>query len=157
MTADGGRPEWNTYSLLFDLFVANQAVGRLLADAMRDGPLTPADYAIYSVVFEEEAVSPTTMAARLGMPLTTVIDQVRLMERRGHVRRHRNPADGRSFLVVLTGEGSRPIGRRAGDSSWPTMRSSPASRWMRTPLRTVLAAITQAADHAMERQTAPRS
>ena len=105
MTGDADRPAWNTYSILFDLFVANQSVARLLDDALRSGPLTPAEYAIYSVVFEEEAVSPTTMAARLGMPLTTIIDQVRAMERRGHLRRRPNPSDRRSFLVVLTGDG----------------------------------------------------
>ena len=154
MTEGGGRPDWNTYSILFDLFVANQAVGRLLADAMRDGPLTPADYAIYSVVFEEESVSPTTMAARLGMPLTTVIDQIRLMERRGHVRRHRNPADGRSFLVVLTGEGlaaHREAGRRfelAHDALAGALGVEG------DVARTVLAAITRAADEARERQAA---
>ena len=102
---DDDRPAWNTYSLLFDAFVLDQAVGRLLSTAMADGPLTPAEYAIYSVVFEEEAVTPTLMARRLGTPLTTVIDQVRAMERRGHLRRVPNPADGRSFQVVLTGDG----------------------------------------------------
>ncbi len=104
MTSDD-RPAWSTYSLLFDVFVLDQAVGRLLGAAMADGPLTPAEYAAYSVVFDEEAVTPTVMARRLGMPLTTAIDQVRSMERRGHLRRVPNPADRRSFCVVLTGEG----------------------------------------------------
>jgi DNA-binding MarR family transcriptional regulator len=87
------------------VFVLEQAVGRLLGAAMAGGPLNPAEYAAYSVVFDEEAVTPTVMSRRLGMPLTTVIDQVRSMERRGHLRRVPNPADGRSFKVVLTGEG----------------------------------------------------
>ena len=91
--------------MLFDLYVADQAVGRLLGAAMADGPLTPAEYAAYSVVFDEEAVTPTLMARRLGMPLTTVIDQLRAMERRGHLRRVPNASDGRSFRVVLTGDG----------------------------------------------------
>ena len=57
MTSDD-RPAWSTYSLLFDVFVLDQAVGRLLGAAMAGGPLTPAEYAAYSVVFDEEAVTP---------------------------------------------------------------------------------------------------
>jgi DNA-binding MarR family transcriptional regulator len=72
---------------------------------MRDGPLTPADYAVYSAIFELEAASPTRIAARLGMRLTTFMDRLREMEGRGHARRAAHPTDGRSYLVVLTGEG----------------------------------------------------
>ena len=41
-------------SLLFDVFALGQSVGRLLSAAMRDGPLTPAEYAVYSAMFELE-------------------------------------------------------------------------------------------------------
>ncbi len=92
-------------SILFDVFALNQAVGRLLAAAMRDGPLTPAEYATYSAVFELESASPTALAARLGMRLTTFMDQLRLLEIRGHARRVENPHDRRSYRVVLTNTG----------------------------------------------------
>lgn len=92
-------------SILFDVFALSQAVGRLLAAAMRDGPLTPAEYAVYSAVFELEAASPTQLAARLGMRLTTFMDQLRLLEGRGHARRVDHPTDGRSYRVVLTAPG----------------------------------------------------
>lgn len=92
-------------SVLFDVFALNQAVGRLLAAAMRDGPLTPAEYAIYSAVFELEAATPTALAARLGMRLTTFMDQLRVMEARGHARRADHPTDGRSYRVALTASG----------------------------------------------------
>ena len=92
-------------SVLFDVFALNQAVGRLLAGAMREGPLTPAEYAVYSAVFELEAATPTALAARLGMRLTTFMDQLRLMEGRGHARRAGHPTDRRSYRVVLTGTG----------------------------------------------------
>jgi DNA-binding MarR family transcriptional regulator len=92
-------------SLLFDVFALNQAVGRLLAGAMRDGPLTPAEYAVYSAIFELESATPTALAARLGMRLTTCIDQLRLLEDRGHARRLPHPRDGRSYLVALTANG----------------------------------------------------
>lgn len=92
-------------SLLFDVFALGQAVGRLLAAAMRDGPLTPSEYAVYSAVFELEAATPTQLSARLGMRLTTFMDQLRLLESRGHARRVPHPTDGRSYKVVLTSGG----------------------------------------------------
>jgi DNA-binding MarR family transcriptional regulator len=100
-------PDRGTYSLLFDVFVLDQRIGQLLETAMARSPLRPEDYAVYSVVFEEEAVSPTAMAAELSMPLTTVVDYVRLIESRGHCRRMANPKDGRSYLVTLTAAGRR--------------------------------------------------
>jgi len=92
-------------SLLFDVFALNQAVGRLLGMVMADGPLSPSEYALYSAVFELEAASPTAIAERLGMPLTTLIDRLREIEARGHARRLPNASDGRSHLVVLTAAG----------------------------------------------------
>jgi DNA-binding MarR family transcriptional regulator len=92
-------------SLLFEVFALNQAVARFLRDAMRDGPLTPAEFAVYSAVFELEAAAPTRIAARLGMSLTTFMDQLRVMEARGHARRVDHPSDRRSYRLVLTAEG----------------------------------------------------
>ncbi len=92
-------------SLLFDVFALHQAVGRLLADALGEGPLTPAEYATYSAVFELEAASPTQLSRRLGMQLTTFMDHLHLLERRGHARRLDNPGDRRSYLVTLTAGG----------------------------------------------------
>jgi DNA-binding MarR family transcriptional regulator len=92
-------------SLLFDVFALNQAVGRMLADAMDGGPLTPSEYAVYSAIFELEAASPTELARRLAMRLTTFIDQLRSIEARGHARRLPHPTDRRSYRVVLTAPG----------------------------------------------------
>ncbi len=100
-------PRQSTYSLFFDLFVLGQRVRELLAAVMATSPLRADEYAVYSVVFEDEAVSPTSMATQLSMPLTTVVDAIRTMERRGHARRIPNPRDGRSYLIVLTGDGQR--------------------------------------------------
>jgi DNA-binding MarR family transcriptional regulator len=97
-------------SLLFDVFAVNQAVGRMLAEAMRDGPLTPGEYAVYSAVFELESATPTELAGRLGMRLTTFMDQLRMLESRGHAARVPHPTDGRSYKVVLTAAGREAHG-----------------------------------------------
>ena len=92
-------------SVFLEVFALAQSVGQLLRSTMAGAPLTPEEYAVYGVVFEEEAVTPTDMGRRLGMPKTTVMERVRLMEERGHVRRLANPADGRSYRLVLTAAG----------------------------------------------------
>lgn len=101
------RPDPSETSLLYDWFVATQHIRRLLAGAMTGAPLTSEDYAAYSAVLEFGPMPPTSLARRLGAPLTTVLDLVRTMEERGHLERTRNPNDGRSYLVSLTSAGRR--------------------------------------------------
>jgi DNA-binding MarR family transcriptional regulator len=98
------RPDPPT-SLLFDIFALDQAVGRLLDAYMVGSPLTPAEYALYSAVFETESITPSALAERLGMPLTTVMDHVARLERRGHAVRMPDPTDRRATRVVLTADG----------------------------------------------------
>jgi DNA-binding MarR family transcriptional regulator len=72
---------------------------------MAESPLTPEEYAIYSAIFEDEAVTPTRLARRLGMPLTTAMDHVARLDVRGHARRMVDPHDRRATRIVLTAAG----------------------------------------------------
>ena len=92
-------------SIFFEVYALGQAVRRLLAEAMADSPLTPEEYAIYSAIFEDELLTPTRMARRLGLPLTTTMDHVARLEARGHVRRTVSAADRRATVVSLTASG----------------------------------------------------
>ncbi len=147
MSGDEPKP-WTTYSLLFDVFVLGQAVSELLGEAMAEGPLRPVEYAVYSVVFEEERISPTGMARQLAMPLTTAVWHVREMERRGHARRIENPDDRRSYLVVLTADGLRAHAEAHGQFEAAYQRvlaALPADpEAVRTSLRSLAAAARSA-------------
>ena len=101
--SDGGPDRG--ISLLFDVFVVHQRVRALLARALAGCELRADEYAVYSVLFERGALTPTQLAARAAMPVTTTLDYLRVMTARGHVGRARNPADGRSYTVSLTPEG----------------------------------------------------
>lgn len=94
-------------SLLFDVFALGQQVRQLLVAALAGAPLDPQEYAVASAVFEDEAPTPTKVARRLGMPLTSAMEHVSSLERRGLLRRFPNPRDGRSYLVTLTAAGRR--------------------------------------------------
>ena len=98
-------PSPPTYSVLFDLFVADSAAGKLLAPVMAPTGLTAANYAEYSILFVDGPLSVSAFAALARVPLTTASDTLRAMERRGHAYRERDPDDGRAWLVGLTDEG----------------------------------------------------
>ena len=53
-------------------------------------------------LFEEDGLRMGELAARARLSKQTMTTLVRLMERNGLVRRERDPADGRAYLVSLT-------------------------------------------------------
>src|SRR5258706_8051997 len=99
------RRDDSRLSLLFELYAAARAAGELLASAMADGPLTPEEYAVYSVLFDEGPHAPTELARRTGMPPTSMSHFVRSMIERGHAERGPSPDDRRSYRIVLTEAG----------------------------------------------------
>jgi DNA-binding MarR family transcriptional regulator len=113
------RPGRNI-SLLFDLFVLNQRVRRLLSLALADVTLRADEYAVYSLLFEQGPMTATEMARRMGMPLTTLLDYLRAMDRRGHLRRDPHPRDGRAQQLSLTMAGTAE--QRRTNVAWEVMR-----------------------------------
>ncbi len=108
-------------SLLFDLFVVNQRVRRVLTAALAETALRPDEYAVYGLLFEQGPLTATEMARRLGMPLTTLLDYLRAMQARGHVRRERHPRDGRAQHLSLTLSGVTEHQRT--NAAWEVMRA----------------------------------
>lgn len=108
-------------SLLFDFFVLNQRVRRLVAAALADVTLRADEYAVYGLLFEQGPLTATEMARRLGMPLTTLLDYLRAMDARGHLRRQRHPRDGRAQALSLTMAGVTEHQRT--NKAWEVMRA----------------------------------
>jgi DNA-binding MarR family transcriptional regulator len=107
-------------SLLFDLFVLNQRVRRLMTAALADVGLRADEYAVYSLLLEQAPLTATEMARRMGMPLTTVLDYLRVMDDRRHLRRERHPRDGRAQQLSLTMAGITE--QRRTNRAWEVMR-----------------------------------
>ena len=93
------------FTLAFDVYVVSQRLKVLLSEAMADAPLTPDQFAVYSVVREDGPATQTRLAEALGMPVTTFADYVRSMERRGHLLRVPDPSDRRASQLTLTETG----------------------------------------------------
>jgi DNA-binding MarR family transcriptional regulator len=136
-------------SVLFDLFVADSAARTLLTPVMAGTGLTATQYAEYSLVLVHGPLSVTRFASIANLPLTTASDTVRSMERRAHVARVRDPADGRAWLVELTAEGraAHQKARRAFRTAARAVREhrGPAEPAVRDALQRLAAACSAAA------------
>jgi len=94
-------------TILRDLFRTYQFRERLIATALEGLELPPEDYSFYVLVGAEGPWTPTALAGRMAMPLSTVLFRVKRLEQRGHAERVPNPDDRRSYLVSLTDEGQK--------------------------------------------------
>ena len=94
-------------TILLDLFRTNQVRERLIVAALDGLELPPEDYPFYVLVGVEGPLTPTALAARTAMPLSTVLYRVGRLERRGHAERKPNPDDRRSYLLSLTADGQK--------------------------------------------------
>jgi DNA-binding MarR family transcriptional regulator len=105
MTSSASAP-----TILLDLFFTNQRRKQMIEAALAQSELPAEDYPLYVLVGAEGPWTPTALAKRLEMPLSTTLFRLGRLERRGHTERIPNPDDGRSHLVRLTDEGSRLLG-----------------------------------------------
>ena len=141
-------------SLLFELYAASRAAGELVRAAMVDSPLTPEEYAVYSVLFDEGPHAPTELARRTGMPPTSMSHFVRAMLERDHAERAQSPADRRSYRIVLTNAGLAAHASASAAFSEADARFIGALATDEEETRAVLRGIGRAATVARERLTA---
>ncbi|HEX7310136.1 MAG TPA: MarR family winged helix-turn-helix transcriptional regulator [Gaiellaceae bacterium] len=146
-------------TVLFEVFWTHQKRKRLIESALAGTDLPPEDYPLYVMIGAEGPWTPTGLAARLVMPLSTVIFRVKRLEQRGHAERVPNPNDGRSFLIKLT-----PKGKRLLDRARPAFRDYAEAVEGRlgqkrvAELRTALVELRQAIDDELagrEDESAP--
>ncbi|HJQ52157.1 MAG TPA: MarR family winged helix-turn-helix transcriptional regulator [Gaiellaceae bacterium] len=97
-------------TILLDVFLTNQRRKQMIEAALAQTAVPAADYPLYVLVGAEGPWTPTGLARRLEMPLSTMLFRLGRLERRGHSERVRNPDDGRSYLIRLTDEGERLLG-----------------------------------------------
>jgi DNA-binding MarR family transcriptional regulator len=94
-------------TILLDLFLTNQRRKQMIEAALAQSEMPGEDYPLYVLVGAEGPWTPTGLAKRLEMPLSTMLFRLRRLERRGHAERVPNPDDRRSYLIRLTDEGNR--------------------------------------------------
>jgi DNA-binding MarR family transcriptional regulator len=68
-------------------------------------------FALLSMTQLLEPVTPTRLAAEMGLAPATLSDRLRELFDLGHVRRQPNPDDGRSYVISTTAAGRRVLDR----------------------------------------------
>jgi DNA-binding MarR family transcriptional regulator len=78
---------------------------RVVARHLQEAGVSGEQLALLSLIATVEPITPTVLAAEMGVPLTTLGDALRRLDARGELERSPNPADQRSHLVTLSDEG----------------------------------------------------
>src|SRR3954465_13472720 len=100
--------------LLLQAYSLAQSTGAIVERELDAVGLPSYLFGLLSQIHRLQPVAPTQIAAATGSPLTTLRDNIQRRAGRGLVRRVRNPADGRSYLLELTTHGDMLV-RAAGE------------------------------------------
>ena len=102
--------------LLQELYSTGLLVALLVDEELAKTDVPDQLFSFIGWVTRLEPVTPGALSAETGLPPTTVRDYVRRLVASGDVRKIPNPADGRSYHLVLTAKG-----RRIADRGWPAV------------------------------------
>ena len=111
--------------LLQELYSTGLLVGLLVDEELAKAGVSQQLFSFLGWVSTLQPVTPGTLAAETGLPPTTIRDYVRRLVQRGVVCRRPNPADGRSYYLVLTPKGEH-LPAAAGRPWLRRIRVSPA-------------------------------
>lgn len=103
--------------VFLDAWTAAQRVDQLITRELKAAGVWTPHYALLSMVCIREPITPTALAEAMGVAPTTLSDRLADLLQLRHVRRTKNPRDGRSYLISSTA-----AGRRAVDMAAPVTR-----------------------------------
>ena len=92
-------------TVLLQLWTAAHMAERLVDEHLKRLGVSDEQFALLSLIGLYGPVTPTALATRMGVPLTTLADAVRRLDARGEIERLPNPEDGRSHLLTLSPAG----------------------------------------------------
>jgi DNA-binding MarR family transcriptional regulator len=107
-------PDRRYPNILLQSFITGQLAAELLRRELDAAGMTPNQFGVQSVIGAFGPVTPTDLAARLGMAAPTVSAWIKRLSEDGQVERKPHPTDGRSYLLEVT-----PAGRAALDEAVP--------------------------------------
>jgi DNA-binding MarR family transcriptional regulator len=98
-------------SLIRELERATHHVGAYLGDRLRDLGITQAEAHVLAALADEGSLPVGALVAAFGHRPSTLTSVLSRLEKRGLIERRINPADRRSFLILLTDDGTAAAGR----------------------------------------------
>lgn len=90
-------------NILIQLFILGQLAGQLMAREFDREGIDRNDYAVLTVIGAYGPITPTELAAKLGLAPTTLSASIRRLG--DHVARSPHPTDKRSYFLELTEAG----------------------------------------------------
>ncbi len=100
-------------NVFLESWTAAQRVDQLVTRELKAAGVWTPHYALLSMICIREPITPTALAEELGVAPTTLSDRLQELLALGHIRRTRNPSDGRSYLIRSTAAGRRTVERAA--------------------------------------------
>lgn len=98
-------PSTTTESVLLELFAATTRAQQLLRRSFEGAPMTPDEFAVYSLLRYRGPIAPARFAAALGMKRPRLSNYLARLDERGDLVRRASPEDGRSVLIELSAAG----------------------------------------------------
>jgi DNA-binding MarR family transcriptional regulator len=138
---------------IFRFFRIGNSMGQLVTRACAGSGLSSHEYGVFSGIVNLGPVSPSTLAAKLAVPPTTISVYVSRFLEQGIVRRLPNPGDGRSYLVEVTDEGRELVAYVAPRLRVEAEALMAASELSYEDLMAALGALEDAARAALDADT----
>jgi DNA-binding MarR family transcriptional regulator len=92
-------------TLLYQLYLANQATRRFMRVALADAPLTGEEFAVFSYLHANGPRTLSQAARDLGAPVTSLATTLAPLIESGRIERRPHPRDRRARLLSLTASG----------------------------------------------------
>lgn len=92
-------------NVLLQSFITGQLASELLRRELDAAGMTPNQFGVQSVIGAFGPLTPTELAARLGMAQPTVSAWIKRLTEEGQIERRPHPTDGRSYLLEVTDAG----------------------------------------------------
>jgi DNA-binding MarR family transcriptional regulator len=136
-------------TIFLDAWTAAQRVDQLITRELKTAGVWTPYYALLSMICIREPITPTALAEAMGLAPTTLSDRLAELFELGHVRRTKNPRDGRSYLIQSTAAGRRAVDR-AAPVTWRTQQNVVRHLSRRLPaIEAAIADLSRALDAAL--------
>ena len=137
-------------TIFLDAWTAAQRVDQLVTRELKAAGVWTPHYALLSMICIREPITPTALAQAMGVAPTTLSDRLAELFELGHVRRTKNPRDGRSYLIQSTAAGRRAVDR-AAPVTWRAQQGVVQHLKGQLPaIEAAIADLSQALDAALE-------
>jgi DNA-binding MarR family transcriptional regulator len=88
---------------------ANQSATEIFSADARIGELTPRQFAVLTVIADQEGLSQIDLVERTGIDRSTMANLVARLSKRGWVTRRRTKEDARAYSVKLSPQGEKVL------------------------------------------------